>query len=242
VKRAAFYLVVAFALALGFQNVSAQGRVHFVAGVNVSYAALDSLNFVIDQFNLDNPTYPNQLNNLYVPMGVFVAAGGNFSRVLIELDFTMRSAATSARSTEDASGNQQRVLLRYNAHTFDVGIGYFFVDKDYSQFAFGTSLDFGQTRVLARRGSSQQVANFPWSRLVNELNLSATVFLQGMVTFRDNPKLGIFFRPYYQFGFVKNDFGQVNRFLRPNNWQADPFFILSRPSNVGLKVGVFLGS
>lgn len=228
-------------LILGAGKVSGQGRVHFAAGLNASYASLDSLNFVIDRFNEDNPTYPNQLDNIHVPAGLFLAAGGNFSRVLIELDFTMRTAVAAARSTEDNAGNQQRTLLRYNAHTFDVGVGYFFLDKEYTQFALGTSLDFGQTRVLARRGSAQQVNNFPWSRIVNELNFSATVFLQGMVVFRESPRLGIFFRPYYQFGFVKNDFGPVNRFLRPSAWQANPFFLLSRPSNVGMKLGMFIG-
>jgi hypothetical protein len=113
-------------------------------------------------------------------------------------------------------------------HTFEVGVGYYFLNGEYTRLALGTSLDFGQTRLLGRRGTAQQVATFPWGQMTNELNFASSIFLQAMFVLQDNPRIGVYLRPYYQFGFVRNDFGQVNRFLRPNNWLSDPFFILQR--------------
>ena len=222
--------------------LSAQGRIHLSVGVNGSYAGLDSLNFIIDKFNEDNPEYPKLLNNIHAPMGIYVNAGANFSRFLLDLSFTMRTQGARARSVANPDGTDQRVHMRYNAHTFEVGTGYYFVNGDYTRLALGVSLDFGQTRLLGRRGVSTQVSTFPWGQMTNELNFSSSIFLQAMFVLQDNPRIGIYFRPYYQFGFVRNDFGQVNRFLRPNNWQSDPFFILQSPSNVGLKAGVFIGN
>jgi hypothetical protein len=59
----------------------AQARVHLSVGLNGSYAGLDSLNFIIDQFNLDNPDYAKPLANIHVPMGIYVNAGANFSPI-----------------------------------------------------------------------------------------------------------------------------------------------------------------
>lgn len=220
-----------------------QGRAHLSLGLNGGYAGLDSLNYIVDRFNEENPDYAKLLPGFHVPVGIYASAGGNFKRLLLELSFTMRTQNARARSEADLAGNEQQIQLRYNAHTVEIGTGYYIVDGDYTQVALGASLDFGQTRLLARRGAGTlQAASLPWGRMTDELNFAGSIFIQVMFTLRANPQIGLYFRPYYQFGFVRNDFGQVNRFLRPDNWGDDSFIILQRPSNVGLKTGVFIGS
>ncbi|HHG84461.1 MAG TPA: hypothetical protein ENJ82_06915 [Bacteroidetes bacterium] len=153
----------------------------------------------------------------------------------------MRLRSGTARGPVNSNGDQSITKMRYNANTIDIGLGYFFVNKEMTQWALGASLDFGQMRIKMRRGTASQVAGQVWSRTVSDLNLGASIFVQGMVIVSRAPQIGIYFRPYYQFGFFENDLGPANRYLRPQIRTAKPYFIYQRPSNIGLKVGIYFG-
>lgn len=241
--KATYHFFAIFLLAFGaaLSSLQAQNKVYAAIGLNASYAQPDSLNYILDQFNLDNPTAEKAMPLVRLPLGLDAHLGGNLNGVLLDINFAMRVWAGTARGAMQSNGGQTITKMRYNSSTVDIGLGYFVVNRELSQWAVGASLDFGQLRVQVRRGSAAQIATQPWGRTVNELNLAASIFVQGMIELSRAPKMGLYLRPYYQFGFVRNDFGPANLFLRPRGSLSDPFLILQRPSNAGLKIGLYFG-
>jgi hypothetical protein len=233
--------VLAMALAAG---VNAQNRVHFGIGFNQSYAQLDSLNYVLNAFNAANPwTAAKPMHEIHAPAGLTAHLGADFAGVLVDFQYTMRFASTRARGeVYPGSATTQVSQVHYNASTMDLGLGIFVLRKSRFRLALGQSADFGNLRLSGRQGIQPQVQSQIFGRYVNELNFGTTSFLHFMISFRDGVSPGIFIRPYYQLSLLKNDYAPLNRVLRPQASLSDPLFILGRQSNVGIKVGVFLGS
>jgi hypothetical protein len=225
-------------------GMQAQNRVHLGLGINQSYAQLDSLNYVLNAFNAENSwTAEKPLHEIHMPAGITGHIGGDFKGVLVDFHYTMRVAASRARgSLGSGSFESQVAQVRYNASSFDLGLGLFVVRKARFRAAFGQSLDFGSLRVSARRGVTPSVTTQPYGRYVNELNFGTTTFLHLMIAFGDGVSPGIFIRPYYQFSLRQNDYQPLNRVLRPQTSLQDTPFILGKQSNFGLKVGIYLGS
>jgi hypothetical protein len=222
----------------------AQNRVHIGAGFNMSYASLDSLNYVLQAYNEENAwTADHPMHDIRMPLGLTAHLGGDFAGILVDLQYTMRSASTRARGPVSAgSPETQETLVRYNASTAEVGMGLFFMRKPRLRMAIGQSVDFGNLRISGKRGPSSQLPGQVPSRYVNELNFGTTTFMQVMVAFQDGVGPGIFIRPYFQFSLRKNDYSPLNRAIRPVESLSDPLFILGRQSNAGIKLGVFFGS
>lgn len=238
----ALLLVLVCAL-VGLGAVHAQNRVYAGAGLNLSYAPYDSLNYVLRAFG-DSPSWKgDDLRPVHMPGGLTAHVGGDLRGILFDLQFTMRLAARRAReevATSPPSDNL--VQVRYNASSLDLGLGVFVVRKPRFRLALGQSLDFGSLRIKGRRGLSSSVQGQVFGQFVNELNLSTSTFAHCMFLLRDGNSPGIFVRPYFQLGFRENDLGPLNRFLRPTEALSDTYYILERQSNVGLKVGLMFGS
>lgn len=223
----------------------AQNRVHIGIGYNQSFARLDSLNYVLQAFNEENFwTASKPMHNIRMPAGITAHMGADFAGVLIDFHYTMRLATTKAKGP--LSGNapepSQEIIIRYNASTMDLGVGVFFIRKPRFRMAIGQSIDFGNVRISGKRGPSESLPSQIFGRFVNELNLGTTSFLHTMIAFQDGVGPGIFIRPYFQFGLYQNDYGPLNRAIRPIEYLNDPLFILGRQTNAGLKVGLFFGS
>ncbi len=225
-------------------NVGAQNRVHVGLGFNQSYTQVDSLNYVIDAFNKENSwTAGKPMHPIHAPAGITAHLGGDLGGVLLDFQYTMRYASTQSRGELfPGSPETQQIQLRYNASTFDLGLGVFVVRKPRLRVALGQSIDFGTTRLSGRRGPTSQVQSQVYGKFVNELNFGTTSFLHFMIAFKEGVSPGIFIRPYFQYSLRQNDYGPLNRAIRPLTYQSDPLFILSRQTNVGLKVGVYFGS
>lgn len=236
--------VLWMAIGLLCGTLSAQNRVHVGIGFNQSYAQLDSLNYVLNAFNAANPwTAPKPMHEIHAPAGITAHIGGDFGGFLIDFQYTMRLATTRAKGAPISGGTGSQITqVRYNASTMDLGVGVFVVRKPRFRLALGQSIDFGNLRLGSRQGISPQVQSQIYSRTVNELNFGTTSFLHFMISFQDGLSPGIFIRPYYQFSLRQNDYAPLNRVLRPVQSLSDPLFILGRQSNVGIKVGIFLGS
>jgi hypothetical protein len=219
-----------------------QNRVHFGIGLNQSFAKLDSLNYILNSFNAENEwTQEKPLHEIHMPAGITAHIGAEFKRVLVDLQYTMRVAASRSRGpVAPASTESQVMQLRYNASTIDLGLGYFLVRQSRFRMAIGQSLDFGNLKISGRRGVTPQIQGQIYSRYVNELNFASSTFLHFMLPFRDGVSPGIFFRPYYQFSIRLNDYGPLNRAIRPVESLKDPLFLLGGQNNFGLKVGVFI--
>ncbi len=232
-------------LFLGITNVALpQNRVHIGAGLNQSYAKLDSLNYVLQAFNEENPwTDAKPLHSIHMPLGFTAHMGADFAGILIDFHYTMRLATTRAKGPLSSTPEPtQEAIIRYNASTMDLGIGVFFIRKPRLRIAIGQSIDFGNLRISGKRGPSSGLPSQIYGRYINELNLGTTSFLHTMISFQDGVGPGIFIRPYYQFGLYQNDYSPLNRALRPIEYLNDPLFILGRQSNLGIKLGVFFGS
>ncbi|MEY3442115.1 MAG: hypothetical protein RLZZ519_396 [Bacteroidota bacterium] len=226
-------------------HLPGQNRVHIGVGFNQSYAPLDSLNYVLQSFNAENDwTDAKPMHSIHMPAGLTAHMGADFAGVLVDFHYTMRMAST--RSKGPLSGSlpepSQEIIVRYNASTMDLGIGVFFIRKPRFRMAIGQSIDFGNVRISGKRGPSESLPSQIFGRFVNELNLGTTSFLHTMIAFQDGVGPGIFIRPYFQFGLYQNDYGPLNRAIRPIEYLNDPLFILGRQTNAGLKVGVFFGS
>jgi hypothetical protein len=219
----------------------AQNRVHLGIGYNQSYARLDSLNYILNAFNTENPwTVDKPMHEIHAPVGVTAHIGADFAGVLVDFHYTMRAAGTSARS--DSASNPQAIQVRYNASTLDLGVGWFAIKRPRFRLAIGQTIDFGNLRVSARRSTNPPQPSQLFGRYINELNFGTSSFLHMMISFQDGVGPGIFIRPYFQIGLRKNDYGPLNRAIRPTESLSDPLFLLGRQSNIGLKIGVFLGS
>lgn len=221
-----------------------QNRIHVGIGYNQSFVALDSLNYVLNAFNKENAWTANKpMHEIHAPGGITAHIGGDFNGILVDFHYTMRLGNTRAKSEPSATSfNSQVIQVRYNASTFDLGLGVFLVKKPRFRLALGQSIDFGNLRLSGRQGNTPQVTSQIYGRYVNELNFGTSSFLHFMISLQDNVGPGIFIRPYYQFSLRQNDYGPLNRAIRPTESLKDPLFILGRQSNFGLKVGVFLGS
>lgn len=225
-------------------NAGAQNRVHIGIGYNQSYTQVDSLNYIIKAFNAENPwTAAKPMHEIHAPAGITAHVGGDFAGILLDFQYTMRFAATHAKGELfSGSPETQQIQLRYNASTFDLGLGVFVVRKPRLRVALGQSIDFGNVRISGRRGQTSQVQSQVYGRYVNELNFGTTSFLHFMISFKEGLSPGIFIRPYFQYSLRQNDYGPLNRAIRPIEYLKDPLFILGRQTNIGLKVGVFFGS
>jgi hypothetical protein len=225
-------------------NVNAQNRVHIGIGFNQSYAQVDSLNYIINAFNAENSwTAAKPMHEIHAPAGLTAHLGGDFAGILLDFHYTMRFAATAAKGELfNGSPETQQIQLRYNASTYDLGLGVFVVRKPRLRVALGQSIDFGNLRISGRRGVSSQVQSQVYGRYVNELNFGTSSFLHFMISFKEGVSPGIFIRPYFQYSLRQNDYGPLNHAIRPIEYLKDPLFILGRQSNVGMKVGVFFGS
>jgi hypothetical protein len=223
---------------------AAQNRVHVGLGYNQSYAQLDSFNYVLNAFNAENTWVSKPMHEIHASSGITGHVGADFNRVLVDLQYTMRFAATNAKSLPSQTNppTQQQIQVHYNASTIDMGVGYFFVRKARVRIATGASLDFGNTRVSYRRGQTPSVSSLTYSRIVNELNVGVSGYFHIMIAFQDGVGPGIFIRPYYQQGLRNNYFAPFNRAIRPSTGLADSPYIMGTQSNIGLKVGVFFGS
>ncbi|MFM2375348.1 MAG: hypothetical protein RLZZ165_445 [Bacteroidota bacterium] len=222
----------------------AQNRVHMGIGYNHSYARLDSLNYILNAFNAENPwTASRKMSEIHMPVGVTAHVGCDLDGVLLEFQFTMRIA--QSRAVGELSPNSietQEAIVRYNASTADLGIGVFLLRRESFRIALGQSLDFGNVLIEGKRGPSTLIRGQIFGRYVNELNFGTTSFLHFMIAFRDGVGPGIFIRPYFQACLRQNDYQPLNSAFRPVESLKDSQFILGSQSNIGLKLGVFLGS
>ena len=228
----------------GVLSGQSQNRIHVGIGYNQSFASLDSLNYVLNAFNQENAwTADKPLHEIHAPAGITAHIGGDFDGILVDFHYTMRIASSRAKGQLSPNSFDSQVMqVRYNASTFDLGLGVFLVKKSRFRMALGQSIDFGNLRLSGRRGTTPQVTSQIYGRYVNELNFGTSSFLHFMVSLQDGVGPGIFIRPYYQFSLRQNDYGPLNRAIRPVESLSDPLFILGRQSNFGFKVGVFLGS
>jgi hypothetical protein len=222
----------------------AQNRVHIGVGYNQSYAKLDLLNKVFQDFNAENDwTATKPLHDIHLPGGLTAHLGGDLGGVLFDFHYTMRVAYNQARGPVAIGSPTENVIqIRYNASTIDLGVGLFVVRRSRFRMALGQSIDFGNLRIGGRRGVTPQVETQIFGRFVNELNFGTSSFAHFMIAFGDGVGPGIFIRPYYQLSLRQNDYGPLNRAIRPQRSLSDPLFLLGRQSNVGLKVGVYFGS
>lgn len=228
---------------LGFSVVpetQAQTIAYAGVGLNQSYSALDSLNWVIGRFNENNTWQNEPLGEFHLPNGFAISAGAAFGRLLIDIGYTGRSQGRRSEGSVAQGAQPQERRIIYSSNTIDVGVGVKIAGGDRGMVAIGTSLDFGNTRVRTKSGTSDQVASQPWARVMNELNLGSRIFAQVLIPFGSDVGPGLLIRPYYQFAWVQNDFQPVNQFINPTTYLQDPQFILGRVSNVGLTVALVI--
>lgn len=237
-------LGLSFLLIVQNQQLRAQNRVHVGLGFSQSYAQLDSLNYVLNAFNSENAwTEAKPMHEIHMPAGLTGQLGGDFGGVLVDFSYTMRVASSRAKGILNPTTEEtQESVVRYNASTVNLGIGAFLVRKSRFRMAFGQSLDFGNVRISGKRGPSIQLQSQIYARYVNELNFGTTSFLHFMIAFQDDMGPGIFIRPFFQVSLRQNDYGPLNRALRPVTYLQDPLFILGRQTNVGLQIGAYFGS
>lgn len=223
-------------------GLAAQNRVYAGLGINAGYARLDTLNYVLLAFNGENTWLEKPLRAIHIPQGVNFHIGADLNGFLLDLGYTMRHASRSGKGDGSIGEGSQVVQLRYNASTFDLGLGAFFVRRPRLRMALGGSMDVGNLRVSARRGLRDEIVSQPYGRYLNELNAGASVFLHTIVAFGDGLGPGIFIRPFYQFGLIQNDFGPLNRALRPSGSVSESYYLLGRQTNYGLKLGLYFGA
>ena len=231
------------AMAVLFFGGTAMGqtpmRVYAGIAFNGGYMPVDSLNWIIDQYNMRQGDVVKPLGNINAPMGVSGQLGIVANRLVIDLGSTTRMAGTRSRENEFADGTYFVRQLRFRANTFDVGAGGMMIEKPNGNLIMGASLDFGAVRVFTRYARNDQVNSIPLtSPVVNELTLGTTVYLQGMINIGLNNPLYLYIRPYFQYAWNRNDFQPVNRNINFQTYLDDPQFILSFPHNVGFKIGI----
>ncbi len=234
-------LFLVFTVFLLGGTVKGQGdvKVYGGLGLNVSYAPLDSLNWIIDQYNDRQSNVVKPLGNIHTPLGINGQLGVFFGNFLIDLSYTGRMQGVRSRENEQADGSYSVRQLRYRANTFDVGFGSRIAGNENFVFSLGTSVDFGAVKVFTRFSRNDQIGTIPLNApVMNELTLGSTVFAQGMVNIGLNNPFHLYFRPYFQWAWNKNDFQPVNRVVNNRTFLDDPIFILSYPYNVGLKIGI----
>ena len=237
--------LVAFFIAIAlWSGTNAQNRVHLGLGFNQSYARLDSLNYVLNAFNAENSwTSEKALHEIHMPAGLTAHIGGDFKGVLVDFHYTMRIASSKAKGALGGGSFESQIAqVRYNASSFDLGLGIFAIRKARFRMAIGQSLDFGSVRIGGRRGITPQVTSQIYGRYINELNFATTSFLHFMIAFGDGVSPGIFIRPYFQLSLRKNDYQPLNHAFRPQASLLDSQFILGKQTNFGIKIGVYLGS
>lgn len=235
----ASFLALTVLLVWGTVKGQTKLQVYAGLGINASYTQLDSLNWIIDQYNERQSNIVKPLGNIHTPLGINGQLGMFFGNFLIDLSYTGRMQGTRSRENEQADGSYYVRQLRYRANTFDVGFGARVMGNENFMFSLGTSLDFGAVRVFTRFSRSDQVGSIPLNApVMNELTLGSTLFAQGMVNIGLNNPLYLYFRPYFQWSWNKNDFQPVNRVINNQTYLDDPLFILAYPYNVGLKIGI----
>lgn len=232
-------LILAVLLFGGTVKSQTKLKVYAGLGLNTSYMPLDSLNWIIDQYNERQPNIEKSLGNIHTPLGINGQLGVVFNRLIIDLSYTGRMLGVKSRENEQANGTYFVRQLRFRANTFDIGFGVRLAESENAMFSMGASVDFGAVKVFTRYARNDQVGTIPInSPVMNELTLGNTVYAQGLINIGLNNPLYLYFRPYFQWAWNKNDFQPVNRTLNNQTYLDDPQFILGLPYNVGLKIGI----
>ena len=233
-------LVVAVLLAGGTANGQTKIKVYAGLGFNAGYMSVDSLNWIIDQYNERQSNVERPLKNVQTPLGVSGQLGLVFGKFIIDLGYTTRMTGSRSRENVNATtGTYLTRQLRFRANTFDIGAGAVLAENDNTMFSLGGSMDFGAVKIFTRYSTNDQVGTIPLNApVMNELTLGTTIYFQGMVNIGLNNPLYLYFRPFYSYAWNKNDFQPVNRAVNFQTHLDDPQFILANPHNVGLKIGI----
>lgn len=219
-----------------------QMRVYAGIGFNQSFMQVDSLNYVIQRYNMLNET-EKPLGEISSPRGLAVNVGLIGKRMLFDLGYTMRMQGTRSREVENANGNYNVRQVSFRMHTFDMGLGLKLNKAEDRVYALGVALNIGTIRVFTRYGRNDNVNALPLQNpIVSELCLGTTAFFH--IAFPLSPDLPfqLYLRPYYYFSLYRNDYGPLNRVVNIPEFQDDPLFLLSPSNNFGLKVGILFGS
>jgi hypothetical protein len=228
------------------QQVAAQesgdNRVFATLGFNQSFADLKALNGVIRAYNEDNPWQSGQLKEIHRPGGICGSVGADFQRLLLQIGYTMRIQVVSGNGPLNQFADPYEQRVRYNASTVDLGLGYFFVRKQRLKLGIGGSLDLGSLKISGKRGQYPDTRGIIYQQYSKELYIATSGYLHAMFALRPGLSPGIFLQPYYQLSLYQNDYGGLNRGLRPMKYLGDPINILGNGSNFGFKVGLFFGS
>lgn len=208
--------------------------------MNQSLLRMDSLDFVIDQYN-DTRTYlDREMRDLANPSGVTIQYGVFTGRLLVEIGYTAQKRKTYAQGI-DPSGQEVRRDLRLRQNAFEAGLGYRVFGGEWGGITPGVKASAGTFSVSTRVAPVDELKEEKYESLVREFNPTAMAYLQIMLGSIHSSNLKLMFTPYYQWGFKQVDMAPVHLAINPASATGDqiPLPVQSTAFGVKLQVAFF---
>jgi hypothetical protein len=232
-KRTFLFLLISLGLC---SNLKSQTYFHF--GYNAGFPlGLDSLNFVIDQYNGTRTYLDEPMKKINFLDGFTFGFGGIFEPGFYNVGFSVGVQRRFAEGV-DISNVLVRRELKVNMTTFDFDFGLALCDVEKGAIFLGGSICLGGFTVKSRASAASEIRDQDWVRINPNHGLVFTCgfFLRFII---GNP--GIFIQPYYQFtpgAIFYNDMTEVNEYLNPNTAVNDPSPLNIKNHTFGIKVGI----
>ncbi|MCB9234581.1 MAG: hypothetical protein H6581_23195 [Bacteroidia bacterium] len=234
-QKLLFFLIL-WVILPGF--VSGQNMVFVGSGLNVSYVAPDSLNFVTRRFNETRGVLSHNLPPFHLPIGMNFEFGVLSNRILYDLSWVGRTQTSHARFS--GSGFLEEFHLKLRMNSLNLGLGYSVVSAEKVNLVLGASVDAAFVKVLYRYGPTPDVKSYAYDPVVSKFALGNTIFAQLLIGVKDGFGACAVIRPYFQFQWTETDFFPVNQAINPGTWFSDPRRLGSRVNNFGISVtGVY---
>lgn len=207
----------------------------FYAGIgyNISFYQSEGLDFVIDRYNETRPYLTTTMPYARHFDGITMHIGGATNSFIYDFGYTQRACTVTALGV-DISGEEVRRDVKSKWNTYDIGLGVSLGNSDKFAFMLGVNTGINSEKADSRSAVSDNIGVARYTTVVKKFKVGFEPFVQLLLT-SDNG-LGILFKPYYTWTPTETNYADLNAYINPFTYTADPLEINGKLTGYGLSI------